>query len=80
MVKFFIRSKRIRQECDSISIPHGAERRYISALLLSFCQKKQKSEEGHMGCGFPALDSYLLFSCYFGKRINKTFLVLACPG
>jgi hypothetical protein len=27
----------------------------ISALLLSFCQKKQENEEWHLGCGLPAL-------------------------
>jgi peroxisomal coenzyme A diphosphatase NUDT7 len=28
----------------------------ISALLLSSCQKKQETEEGQLGCGFPALE------------------------
>ena len=44
----------------------------FSALLLSFCQKKQENEEGQLGWGFSALD--------FKKgttKMQKTLLVLA---
>jgi hypothetical protein len=37
----------------------SAPRLALSALLLSFCRKKQENEEEYMGCGFPALVFYV---------------------